>query len=111
MRERRRYTRYSLNVATTVWSKERVIRGATLCNISLGGICLKLPAHTKLEQNEMLRCAFTVKIDSTMISVSCEGSIAWRRGDALMYVGIAFSSLDSDNQHRLERIIAGFRSE
>jgi hypothetical protein len=92
-------------VTTTLWTTHEVIRGAGLCNVSLGGICCRLPAANSLHEDQPVRCAFTVKCDTRMLSVSGDGIVAWNKTDGAAYIGIAFTALDDTNRENLQYIV------
>lgn len=105
MIERRTSPRYALSVATTLWAAGTVMRGATLSNVNSGGICVELPQRCRLREGQEVKCAFTVKHNSRLVSVSCEGVVAWSRDGSRRYAGIAFTTMDDTNRRNLERII------
>lgn len=105
MLERRRSPRYAISVATTLWVADSVLRGAMLCNVNGGGICVELPKRARLHEGLPLKCTFTVKHNGSLLSVSSEGVVAWSRDGGKRYAGIAFTNMDEANRRNLELIV------
>jgi len=101
--EKRRFSRVSLIVATTLTLKERVVRASECRNISHGGMYVVVQEPVGL--GETGRVVLTKKCGKVFVDFAAEFQVVWE-DTSNMAIGLQFTHIDESNLKALEFLLS-----